>query len=58
MIYEFIVGEQVFEFEANSAVDAMVMCNRQVIDRLDLHPMAWNDRGNNSFIMMSGNFFD
>ena len=58
IVYEFIVGEQMFQFEAASAGAAMEMCNRQVIDRLDLHPMAWADRGNNSFIMQSGNFFD
>ena len=56
--YKFYVGKDVYEFEAESALNAMEQCNRQVIDKLDLHPMAWFDAGQNAFSCQSGNFFD
>jgi hypothetical protein len=58
MDFVFIVGAERFVFNAPNAGAAMEMCNRQVIDRLNLHPMAWVDRGRNEFIMQQGNFFD
>jgi hypothetical protein len=36
----------------------MEMCNRQVIDKLQLHPMVWADAGKNEFVCQPGNFFD
>jgi len=56
--YKFYVGKDVYEFTAESKLSAMEMCNRQVIDKLDLHPMAWFDAGQNAFSCQSGNFFD
>ena len=56
--YKFYVGKDVYEFTAESKLRAMEMCNRQVIDKLDLHPMAWADAGQNAFSCQSGNFFD
>ena len=56
--YKFYVGKDVYEFTAESKLSAMEMCNRQVIDKLDLHPMAWFDAGQNAFSYQSGNFFD
>jgi hypothetical protein len=56
--YKFYVGKDVYEFAAESKLNAMEMCNRQVIDKLDLHPMAWFDAGQNAFSYQSGNFFD
>jgi hypothetical protein len=56
--YKFYVGKDVYEFTAESKLNAMEMCNRQVIDKLDLHPMAWADAGQNAFSYQSGNFFD
>lgn len=56
--YKFYVGEDVYEFEAETASNAMVQCNRKVIDKLDLHPMAWADAGQNAYSYQSGNFFD
>ena len=56
--YKFYVGKDVYEFTAESKLNAMEMCNRQVIDKLDLHPMAWFDAGQNAYSYQSGNFFD
>ena len=56
--YKFYVGKDVYEFTAESKLSAMEMCNRQVIDKLDLHPMAWADAGQNAYSYQSGNFFD
>ena len=56
--YKFYVGKDVYEFTAESKLNAMEMCNRQVIDKLDLHPMAWADAGQNAYSYQSGNFFD
>jgi hypothetical protein len=56
--YKFYVGKDVYEFAAESKLNAMEMCNRQVIDKMDLHPMAWADAGQNAFSYQSGNFFD
>ena len=56
--YKFYVGKDVYEFTAESKLKAMEMCNRQVIDKLDLHPMAWADAGQNAYSYQSGNFFD
>ena len=56
---KFIVENQTFEFDGETIGDAMTKCNRQVIDKLDLHPMAWMDTGNPYvFRMTSGNFYD
>ena len=56
---KFHVKKETYEFTAESISDAMVMCNRQVIDKLQLHPMAWCDTAReNEFICQSGNFFD
>jgi hypothetical protein len=30
----------------------------EAMDKLDLHPMAWFDAGQNAFSCQSGNFFD
>ena len=35
--YKFYIGKDVYEFAAESKLNAMEMCNRQVIDKLDLH---------------------
>ena len=56
--YKFYVDKDVYKFTAESVGKAMEMCNRQVIDKLDLHPMAWADAGQNAFICQPGNFFD
>ena len=56
--YKFYVGKDVYEFTAESKLNAMEMCNRQVIDKLDLHPMAWAEAGQNAYSYQSGNFFD
>ena len=52
------VKKEIYKFTAESIGKAMEMCNRQVIDKLDLHPMAWADAGKNAFICQPGNFFD
>jgi hypothetical protein len=56
--YKFYVGKDVYEFEAESALNAMEQCNRKVIDKLDLHPMCWADAGQNAYSCQLGNFFD
>ena len=56
--YTFFIGNDKYVFEADSAGSAMERCNRQVVDKLDLHPMAWIDRGINTWVLQSGNFFD
>ena len=38
---KFYVKKEIYKFTAESVGKAMEMCNRQVIDKLDLHPMAW-----------------
>ena len=55
---KFYVKEDIYEFTAETPFKAMEMCNRQVIDKLDLHPMAWADAGPNAYVCQSGNFFD
>ena len=55
---KFYVKKDIYEFTAESIGKAMEMCNRQVIDKLDLHPMAWADAGKNAYSYQSGNFFD
>lgn len=58
-VYKFLVGSWTYEFKAESAGAAMTRCNREVIDKLDLHPMVWMDtEKSNVFRMASGNFFD
>ena len=58
-VYKFLVGSCTYEFKAKDAGEAMTQCNRQVIDKLDLHPMAWMDTKDPTvFRMTSGNFFD
>jgi len=56
---KFYVNKEIYKFTAESIGKAMEMCNRQVIDKLDLHPMAWTDAPEqNAFICQPGNFFD
>lgn len=55
---KFYVKKETYKFTAESVGKAMEMCNRQVIDKLDLHPMAWADAGKNAYSYQSGNFFD
>ena len=55
---KFYVKKDIYEFTAESIGKAMEMCNRQVIDKLDLHPMAWADAGKNAYSYQPGNFFD
>ncbi len=56
---KFYVKKETFEFTAESIGMAMQMCNRQVIDKLQLHPMVWADTCKpNEFICQPGNFFD
>ena len=55
---KFYVKKEIYKFTAESIGKAMEMCNRQVIDKLDLHPMAWADAGKNAYSYQPGNFFD
>ena len=55
---KFYVKKETYEFTAESVGKAMELCNRQVIDKLDLHPMCWADAGENAFTCRPGNFFD
>ena len=55
---KFYVKKEIYKFTAESVGKAMEMCNRQVIDKLDLHPMAWADAGQNAYSYQPGNFFD
>ena len=58
-VYKFLVGADTYKFKANTDGEAMTMCNRQVIDKLNLHPMAWMDTQDPTvFRMAKGNFFD
>ena len=41
--YTFIVGSDAYKFKADSPGEAMTMCNRQIVDHLDVHFMAWMD---------------
>jgi hypothetical protein len=52
------VGNDKFKFAAETAFKAMELCNRQVIDKKDLHPMAWAEAGKNTFQCCPGNYFD
>lgn len=57
--YQFLVGNDTHTVEAKNAFVAMEWVNRNVIDQLDMHPMAWMDTAKpNTFIAQSGNFFD
>jgi hypothetical protein len=57
--YVFLVGENKYEVEAESAGHAMQWMNRNVMDQLNAHPFAWFDSNQpNKFYAASGNFFD
>jgi len=56
--FTFVVGNDKFKFAAETAFKAMELCNRQVIDKKDLHPMAWAEAGKNTFQCCPGNYFD
>lgn len=59
MIYKFKVAEKVYEFEAENAGEAMQMCNRQVMDGLNIGAFAWFDAIEpNVFYCALGNFWD
>jgi hypothetical protein len=60
MRVEFLIEQDVYAFEANNVLEAMAMCNRQVVDRLNIGAMAWMDVPNNpnQFRLALGNFFD
>jgi hypothetical protein len=55
---KFYVKSETYQFTAESVWKAMEMCNRQVIDKLDLHPMSWAEAGRNAYTCVGGNFFD
>lgn len=55
---KFYVKKDIYEFTAETPLKAMEMCNRQVIDKLCLHPMAWANAGKNAYSYQPGNFFD
>ena len=55
---KFYVKKEVYEFTAETPFAAMEMCNRQVIDKLNLHPMVWADAGKNAYSCQPGSFFD
>jgi len=49
----------VYEFTAETPLDAMEMCNRRVIDKLDPPSyMSWAKSGPNEYTYVHGNFFD
>ena len=55
---KFYVKKETYEFTAESVWEAMAMCNRRVIDKLDLHPMSWAEAGRNAYTCVGGNLFD
>ena len=58
--FTFIVGYDKYKFSAETAAKAMELCNRQVIDKQNLHPMSWFHHGEaseNTFLCCSGNFY-
>ena len=59
MLYHFYVKDTIYDVEAKDAGSAMQFVNRNIIDKLDLHPMAWENmpKMENSFFMKSGDFF-
>lgn len=59
MIFKFRVLSKTHVIEAESAGEAMEWMNRNVIDALNLHPMAWMDTGKiNEYYCSQGNYFD
>jgi len=56
--FTFVVGNEKFKFAAETAFKAIELCNRQVIDKKDLHPMVWDPAGKNTFQCCPGNYFD
>ena len=56
--FTFVVGDEKFKFVAETAFKAMELCNRQVIDQKDLHPMMWEPAGKDKFQCCLGNYFD
>lgn len=57
--YYFKVGHEEHKVIAESRGQAMQWMNRQVIDKLGLHPMTWMDDKSrpNSYFMYQGDFF-
>lgn len=61
MIFQFRVFDDVYEIEADNWLQAMGICNRQVMDGLNLGPFSWDGgevSGNTSFYCALGNNFD
>lgn len=64
MKYTFIIDEKKYEIEANDYGKAMVKMNREVVDKQNLHPMAWFDNDDdksipkNTWVLVRGNFYD
>ena len=64
MKYTFIIDDKKYEVEANDYGKAMVKMNREVVDKQNLHPMAWfgNDDDKsipiNTWKLVRGNFYD
>ncbi len=57
--YKFHVLTSVYEIESPTVGEAMQWMNRNVIDGLNLHPMAWMDMSQpNEYYCAPGNYFD
>lgn len=58
--YEFHVLTTVYKVEAPDAGSAMEWMNRNVIDQLNMHPMAWMDMPNqtDAWYCQPGDFFN
>jgi len=59
-VYHFHVLNTIYDVMAPDAGSAMQYMNRNVIDGLNLHPMAWMDMPNlpDSYYCQPGDFFN
>lgn len=63
-MFTFHIDEERFFVTAETPAAAMVKMNRDVVDKRNLHPMAWFGHDDNknipekTYVLQRGNFFD
>ena len=63
-VYYFWIDDEVFTVAADDKGKAMEKINRDVVDKRNLHPMAWFGHDDDkkipekTYVLQRGNFFD
>ena len=58
-LFHFYIRDTIYDIQASDAGKAMEYANRNIVDQLGLHPMAWEDMPGlaNSYYLKTGDFF-